>query len=88
MHSLLLAHQDHLKAKQLRAYAEQVELDMERYDFDMKEETYLQRIREHAEGARRSGARGTPTFFVNGRLTDVSFGLQHLAEAVERLVKK
>lgn len=85
MHGLLLAHQDHLKAKQLRAYAEQIELDMERYDYDMKEETYLQRIREHIEGARRSGARGTPAFFVNGRITDVSFGLQHLAEAVERL---
>src|SRR3954471_40476 len=72
MHGLLLAHQDHLKAKQLRAYAEQVELDMERYDFDMKEETYLQRIREHVEGGRRSGVRGTPAFFANGRFTDVS----------------
>jgi protein-disulfide isomerase len=88
MHGLLLAHQDHLKAKQLQAYAEEVELDAERYAFDMKEETYLQRIREHIEGGRQSGVRGTPTFFVNGRITDVSFGLQHLAEAVERLAGK
>jgi protein-disulfide isomerase len=86
MHGLLLAHQDHLKAKQLHAYAEEVELDAERYAFDMKEETYLQRIREHIAGGRQSGVRGTPTFFVNGRITDVSFGLQHLHEAVERLV--
>jgi protein-disulfide isomerase len=88
MHDLLLAHQDHLKLKQLHAYAEQLELDMLRYEADMKDEIYLQRIREHMAGGRQSGVRGTPSFFVNGRIADVSFGLQHLFEAVERLVKK
>ena len=88
MHDLLLAHQDHLKAKQLQAYAEQIELDMPRYEADMKDGLYLQRIREHTAGARLSGVRGTPSFFVDGRITDVSFGLQHLFEAVERLVNK
>src|SRR6516162_6355217 len=45
MHDLLLGHQDHLKAKQLRAYAEQLELDMARYDGDIDDDVYLQRIR-------------------------------------------
>ena len=87
MHERLLAHQDHLKAPQLRRYAEQVELDMARYDADVKEEIYLQRIREHIDDGRRSGVRGTPGFFLNGRYVDVSFGLEHLRESVARLAE-
>ncbi|MBV8805924.1 MAG: hypothetical protein JO042_12780, partial [Sinobacteraceae bacterium] len=44
---------------------------------------YLQRIREHMEGARRSGVRGTPGIFVNGRIQDVSYGIRSLFDAVE-----
>jgi protein-disulfide isomerase len=35
------------------------------------------------EGARRSSVRGTPGFFVNGKLQDVSFGMRALFDAVE-----
>src|SRR5512142_1003501 len=74
MHDLLFANQDHLKANHLHSYAERLQLDMARYTAEMDDQVYLQRIREHEEGARRSGVRATPTFFVNGRLQDVSFG--------------
>ena len=87
MHDVLYENQSHLKLHQLRAYAETLELDMTRYDAEMKDERYLQRVREHIEGGALSGARATPTFFINGRLHDVSFGLQHLAEGVEAALK-
>jgi protein-disulfide isomerase len=87
MHDLLLAHQDHLKDKQLHGYADQLELDIARFDEDLKEARYLQRVREHIDGARKSGARGTPTFFLNGGIIDASFGLQRLHDAVERLAR-
>lgn len=32
---------------------------------------------------RRSGVRATPTFFVNGAIQDVSFGLEVLSRAVD-----
>ena len=82
MHDLLFENQQHLRLPQLRKYAEQLELDLERYEADMKDEIYLQRVREQVDGGKRSGARATPTFFINGRLQDVSFGLQSLADAV------
>ena len=85
MHDLLLAHQDHLEAHRLRLHAEHIELDMARYDADIKHPVYLQRIREHIEDGRKSGVRSTPGFFLNGRFVDVSFGLEHLAQAVQRL---
>ena len=83
MHDLLFANQEHLKLPQLRHYAEELELDMPRYDREMDDTVHLQRVREHIEGARRSSVRATPTFFVNGRLQDVSFGLQALERRID-----
>jgi protein-disulfide isomerase len=83
MHDLLFDNQTHLKPNQLRTYAERLQLDMTRYSADMKDHVYLQRIREHEQSGRESGARSTPTFFVNRSIHDVSFGLQRLFEAVE-----
>ena len=83
MHDLLFENQAHLKLPQLRRYAERLELDMVRYDADMADTVYLQRVREDIEGGRASGARATPTFFVNGVLQDVSGGLQALFERVQ-----
>jgi protein-disulfide isomerase len=83
MHDLLFENQPHLKLPQLRRYAERLELDMVRYDADMADTVYLQRVREDIEGGRASGARATPTFFVNGVLQDVSGGLQALFDRVE-----
>ena len=81
MHAQLFAHQSHLDAKHLRGYAEDLGLDMARFVADMDDEVYLQRVREHLDSGRRSGVRGTPGFFVNGRITDVSFGFQNLFDA-------
>lgn len=86
MHDLLFDNQAHLKTHQLHDYAGRLELDMERYAADMKDRSYLQRIREHQQGGRDSGVRSTPTFFVNGAIHDVSFGLVRLVEAVEALL--
>ncbi len=83
MHDLLLENQTHLELNDLRGYAGRLELDVSRFDAEMREGLYLPRIRKDVDGGRRSGARGTPTFFVNGRLRDVSFGLHELIRAVE-----
>ena len=80
--NLLFDPQAHLKLKQLHTYAEELGLDLARYTAEMNDYVYLQRIREHMQSGRQSGVKGTPTFFVNGRIQDVSFGL-NLFDAVE-----
>ena len=87
MHDLLFANQSHLKPHQLRGYAERLELDTRRYDAEMQEQYYLQRVREQIDGGERSGVRSTPTFFVNGVIQDVSFGLQALRERVAQILE-
>ena len=49
----------------------------------MDDEVYLQRVREHIASGLKSAVRGTPGFFVNGRIQDVSFGIKSLFDAVE-----
>ena len=88
MHDLLFEHQQHLKANNLRQYALQAELDLDRYDYEMKEHLYLQRVHEHIDGGANSGVRSTPGFFVNGAVEDVSFGLERLDKAVEAALGK
>jgi protein-disulfide isomerase len=88
MHDLLFENQTHLKAQHLHNYAERLELDMARYTAEMDDTIYLQRIREHVESGRESGARATPTFFVNARTQDVSFGLRALFDAVEAVLNR
>jgi protein-disulfide isomerase len=83
MHDLLFEQQRHLKLKDLRHCAEQLELDLERFDYELNDQVYRQRVNEHVQGGERSGVRSTPTFFVNGAIVDVSFGLDHLFQAVE-----
>jgi len=83
MHDLLFEKQDHLQLRQLFDYARTLGLDMARFTAEMDDEIYLQRVREHQKGGDASGVRGTPTFFVNGKLVDVSYGLHALLDAVE-----
>ena len=88
MHDLLFDHQSHLKTPQLRGYAQQLELDMLRYDAEMSDTIDLQRVREDIEGGALSGVRATPTFFINGKLQDVSYGLQALVQGVEAALRQ
>src|SRR3954470_6546568 len=87
MHDLLFENQLHLKAASLRQYAAQAELDLERYDYEMGDHVYLQRVQEHLDSGRESGVRATPTFFVNGILQDVSFNLEQLQSAIEAVLR-
>jgi protein-disulfide isomerase len=87
MHDLLFENQRHLKAASLRKYAAAAELELERYDFEMGDHVYLQRVQEHLASGNRSGVRATPTFFVNGTVQDVSFNLEQLQTAIEAALR-
>ena len=82
MHDLLFENQAHLELHQLRGYAGRLGLDLARYDAEMEARVHLQRVREHIDGGHRSGVRATPTFYLNGVIQDVSFGLGALRNAV------
>ncbi|HEY2815892.1 MAG TPA: thioredoxin domain-containing protein [Casimicrobiaceae bacterium] len=87
MHDLLFANQADLKLPQLQGYAARLPLDPACYATAMDEHRHLPRIRAHMQSGRDSGCRHTPTFFVDGRIQDVSFSLRALFDAVEAALR-
>jgi protein-disulfide isomerase len=86
-HDLLFGHAGPLDAAHVHRYAAELGLDMARFDNELKDTVYRQRVQEQIASGQRAGVRATPTFFVNGRVVDVSFGLQHLHDAVDAALK-
>lgn len=82
-YDVLFEHREYLSERHLRQYAAQVGVDLERYDNEMNDHLYRQRVQQHAMDGRNLGIRAMPTFFIDGILTDVSFGLRHLEDAVD-----
>ena len=72
-----------MSKRHLRQYAAQVGVDLERYDNEMNDRLYRQRVQQQARNGSKLGIRAMPTFFVNGILTDVSFGLRQLEDAID-----
>ena len=87
MHALLFEHQRALERAQLIDYAREIGLDVARFVDELDRRIHLPRVREDSDSGRRSGVRGTPGFFVNGRRQDVSFGLHQLIDAADAELK-
>jgi protein-disulfide isomerase len=85
MHERLFRHQLHLKPSDLERYAAELGLDLRRFEVDLNSGVYGPRVQADIASGVRSRVKGTPGFFVNGKVTDTSFGLQHLMQAIERV---
>ena len=83
MYDLLLAHQDEIRPRDLLAYAEQLDLDIERFTTALHQHTTAARIAEDVDSADLSGVSGTPTFFINGRRHYGAYDIATLTTAVK-----
>ena len=84
MHDVLYENQRHLEDENLRAYAEELRLDVELFGKELAEHVHAPRVREDFMSGVRSGVNGTPTFFINGARHDDSYELETLLAALER----
>jgi protein-disulfide isomerase len=66
-HDELFTNQKSLKLDNLRQYAQNIGLDMERFDADMTDLANKKAIDTDKSEAQSMGLTGTPGFFVNGR---------------------
>jgi protein-disulfide isomerase len=66
MHDVLFRRQKALEKADLERYADEIRLDVERFRQELEEHVHLDRIEADRASALASGARGTPTIFVDG----------------------
>jgi protein-disulfide isomerase len=82
MHDLLLDHQGELRPRHLHSYAQQLDLDPDRFREDLQRHAHSPRVEEDVDSADSSGVTGTPTFFVNERRHDGAYDIDTLSAAV------
>ena len=83
MHALLFHHQKALEGEDLRGYAAELGLDVDRFDADRANAGVLARIRRDAESGLASGeVLGTPTMFINSVVHRGSYDAASLLQEV------
>jgi Na+/H+ antiporter NhaA len=88
MHDRLLAHQGALGVSDLLRYAQEIGLDDDRFERDLRTHAGVARVAEDVESADLSGVSGTPTFFVNGRRHHGAYDIGSLSAAVHEARKR
>jgi Na+/H+ antiporter NhaA len=82
MHDLLIAHPEALTTSDLRGYAQELGLDLDRFGEALRKRKYATRVGEDVESADLSAVSGTPTFFINGRRHHGGYDLAQLSAEV------
>ena len=82
MHDLLFRHQSELEIEDLIGYAGDLGLDVEEFTRAVSTGVYAERVREDAASAEASGARGTPTFFIDADRHVGPFDTETLSRAL------
>ncbi len=84
MHDLLFEHQGQLDTRHLIQYAAELGLDLARFEQEVIGRVHASHVREDFAGGVRSGANGTPTFYLNGVRYDGPWDLDSLVAEVEK----
>jgi len=85
MHELLFHRQKALEDDDLRTYANEVDLDVARFDRDRADDAVMARIaRDVASGEATGVVRGTPTLFIDGALHEGGYDTATLLAALAR----
>ncbi|MGH2906759.1 MAG: Na+/H+ antiporter NhaA, partial [Solirubrobacterales bacterium] len=84
LHDLMIDHQNNIELTDLRRYAEQVGLDLERFWDDLRARKFAEHVAEDVESADESLVTGTPSFFINGRRHEGAYDIDTLSAVVRR----
>jgi protein-disulfide isomerase len=85
MHDILFHRQKALEDDDLRRYAGELGLDLDRFDRDWAGEAVLERVeRDYRSGLESGQVLGTPTLFIDGVVHEGAFDAETLAAAFTR----
>jgi NhaA family Na+:H+ antiporter len=84
MHEYILERQDQLDNANLVQYAAELGLDLERFQRELDERVYAEKVNQDFQSGVESGINGTPSFFINGQYYDGPWDFESLIEAIEK----
>src|SRR5262249_9375832 len=84
MHDLLFENQRRMSKELFGRLTEELELSADEFERALKNGEFTKRVRDDFRGGVRSGVNGTPTFFINGQRSDVSYESHALGAAIEQ----
>ena len=70
----------------LLALAQELKLDMARFEPCLKNDETLTRVKDDTQEGQQAGVRGTPTFFVNGRAIVGAVPLKNFQQTIEQVL--
>lgn len=84
MHNYLFKHKPSLVLSNgsVLQYAAYLGLDVDRFEREIAEHVYADRVRSDIKSGINSGVNGTPTFFINGFRYDVDWNMKSLLAAI------
>src|SRR3712207_1659634 len=83
MHDRLFEAHRRLGEEDLLLYAQEVGLDVSRFQRELGEHVHTGRVRRDVQSGLQSGVPGTPTFFVNGVRHDGTYDFETLLRSEE-----
>ena len=86
-HDLLFKDYNHLNEQKIREIAQQLNLDMEKFEKDRKDPQIMAMINRDLSEGNQAGVRGTPTVFINGRLLR-NRSMAGFQELIEKALKR
>jgi NhaA family Na+:H+ antiporter len=88
MHETLFKHQKELADLDLPHLALMTGLELYRFEREMESDAWSRRVRENFDGGEKSGVRGTPTFFINGKRYRGKITVDAMQAALESELKR
>ena len=87
MHDKLFANQRELTDDNFKKWAKELGLDVAKFEKDLKDPALASQVDREQKAANASGARGTPGFFVNGKLLSGAQPFEAFKSAVDEALK-
>lgn len=87
-HDKLFANQKQLEPDDLRRYAQELGMDLARFDRDRQNPELKTRVLEDMAEATQLGVTSTPTFFINGRLVSGAMPFETFSTIIDQELAK
>jgi len=87
-HDKLFANQSKMEPDDLKKYAQEIGLNVEKFEKDLVDKDLQKRIEDDVAEAKTNGVTGTPGFFVNGRFLSGAKPFDEFAKVIDEELRK